>query len=143
MKEEHREDAKLIGRNILNLLIENEKEQKDLARALNVSEGTVSLWINGKRIPRMGTVTRICNYFGVPKSAVIGDVGDNYGSEFKKRVLEIVNENQSQYYEDETVQIVTDKLRTNPEYSVLFKAASNVKPEDIELVKRFIEKFSD
>ncbi len=142
MKEEHREDAKRIGRNILNLLIENDKEQKDLARALNVSEGTVSLWINGKRIPRMGTVTRICKYFGVPKSAVIGDVGDNYGSEFKKRVLEIVNENQ-QYYEDETVQIVTDKLRTNPEYSVLFKAASNVKPEDIELVKRFIEKFSD
>lgn len=143
MKDEHKPDAKLIGRNILNLIIENDMEQKDLAKALGVSESTVSSWVNGSRIPRMGTVTRICNYFGVPKSAVIGDVGDNYGSEFKKRVLEIVNENQPQYYEDETVQIVTDKLRTNPEYSVLFKAASNVKPEDIELVKTFIEKFSD
>lgn len=48
-----------------------------------------------------------------------------------------------EYYEDETVQIVTDKLRRNPEYSVLFKAASNVKLEDIDLVTKFIEKFSD
>lgn len=143
MKEEHREDAKRIGRNILNLLIDSGKEQKDLARALDVSEGTVSLWINGKRIPRMGTVTRICKYFGVPKSAVIGDVGEGYGSEFKKRVLEIVNENQPQYYEDETVQIVTDRLRRNPEYSVLFKASANVKPEDIDIVTKLIEKFSD
>jgi len=56
---------------------------------------------------------------------------------------DLMGEVDCEYYEDETVQIVTDKLRTNPEYSVLFKAASNVKPEDIELVKRFIEKFSD
>lgn len=48
-----------------------------------------------------------------------------------------------EYYEDETVQIITDKLRRNPEYSVLFKAASNVKLEDIDLVTKFIEKFSD
>lgn len=143
MKEEHKADAKSIGRNILNLVIEHGMEQKDLAKALGVSESTVSSWVNGSRIPRMGTVTKICKYFGVPKSAIIGDVGEGYGSEFKKRVLEIVSENQPQYYEDETVQVVTDKLRKNPEYSVLFKAASNVKREDIDLVRRLIEKFSD
>lgn len=143
MKEEHKPDAKRIGRNILNLIIESGMEQKDLAKALGVSESTVSSWVNGSRIPRMGTVTRICKYFGVPKSAVIGDVGEGYGSEFKKRVLEIVNENQPQYYEDETVQIVTDRLRRNPEYSVLFKASANVKPEDIDIVTKLIEKFSD
>ena len=48
-----------------------------------------------------------------------------------------------QYYEDEVVQAVTDRLRTNPEYSVLFKASANVKPEDIDIVTKFIEKFSD
>lgn len=52
-------------------------------------------------------------------------------------------EHELQYYDDETVQIVTDRLRTNPEYSVLFKASANVKPEDIDLVTKFIEKFSD
>jgi len=54
-----------------------------------------------------------------------------------------VEHKESQYYDSETVQIVTDRLRRNPEYSVLFKAASNVKPEEIEYVTRFIEKFSD
>ena len=49
----------------------------------------------------------------------------------------------SQYYDSETVQIVTDRLRRNPEYSVLFKASANVRPEDIDLVTKFIEKFSD
>ncbi len=46
-------------------------------------------------------------------------------------------------YDDETVQIVTDRLRRNPEYSVLFKASANVRPEDIDIVTKFIEKFSD
>lgn len=48
-----------------------------------------------------------------------------------------------QYYEDEVVQAVTDRLRTNPEYDVMFKAASNVKPEEVDFVTQFIEKLSD
>lgn len=48
-----------------------------------------------------------------------------------------------EYYEDETVRAVTDRLRKNPEYSVMFKAASNVKPEDIDFVTQFIEKMSN
>lgn len=48
-----------------------------------------------------------------------------------------------QYYEDEVVQAVTDRLRTNPEYGVMFKAASNVEPEEVDFVTQFIEKLSD
>ena len=48
-----------------------------------------------------------------------------------------------QYYEDEVVQAVTDRLRANPEYGVMFKAASNVKPEEVDFVTQFIEKLSD
>lgn len=44
--------AKRIGRNITNLLIENEKSQQELADAIGVSKSTVSTWTNGKRIPR-------------------------------------------------------------------------------------------
>ena len=49
----------------------------------------------------------------------------------------------TEYYDSEAVQVVTDRLRTNPEYSALFKAASNLKPEDVEFVTKFIEKMSD
>lgn len=52
-------------------------------------------------------------------------------------------EHEPQYYDDETVQIVTDRLRTNPNYSVLFKASADVKPENIEYVAELIKKLSD
>ena len=37
---------------------------------------------------------------------------------------------------------IAEQLRQNPEYGVMFKALTNVKPEDIELVTKFIEKMS-
>ena len=49
----------------------------------------------------------------------------------------------TEYYENKVVQAVTDRLRTNPEYGLLFKAAADLKPEDIELVQKFIERMSD
>ena len=52
-------------------------------------------------------------------------------------------EREPQYYDDEVVQIVTDRLRTNPNYSVLFKASADVKSENIEYVAELIKKLSD
>lgn len=160
MKEEHKEDAKRIGRNILNLIIKNEIEQKDLAVALGVSEATVSSWVNGTRIPRMGTVNKICKYFGVPRSAILINsqlaneapavVTSEMFSAITKAVGKAMDERGvpthgqlPEYYDSEAVRIVTDRLRTNPEYSALFKAASNLKPEDVEFVTKFIERMSD
>ena len=156
MKEEHKEDAKRIGRNILNLIIQNRIEQKDLATAIGVSEATVSSWINGTRIPRMGAVSRMCTYFGVSRSAILEDgvdstkkiyiskdMVDALTTAIKKEMGVTAYGQPPQYYDNETVQIVTDRLRTNPEYSVLFKAASNLKPEDVEFVTKLIEKMSD
>ena len=72
MKEEHKEDAKRIGRNILNLIIKNEIEQKDFAVALGVSEATVSSWVNGTRYsthPRkMPILSAIRGFFHARKS---------------------------------------------------------------------------
>lgn len=154
------ETAKKIGRNITNLLIEYEKSQQELANAIGVSKSTVSTWTNGKRIPRMDKVDAMCRYFGVERSAILGE-----GIKTTKNKIVITKEmidvftnvvrnemekqnvppygQPPQYYDNETVQIVTDRLRTNPEYSVLFKAASNLKPEDVDFVTKLIEKMSD
>ena len=154
------ETAKKIGRNISNLLIERDKTQQELADAIGVSKSTVSTWTNGKRIPRMDKVDLMCKYFNVPRSAILGDAKIDEGQKFTitsemfSAISQAVNkamEEQGvqpygqppQYYDNETVQIVTDRLRTNPEYSVLFKAASNLKPEDVDFVTKLIEKMSD
>lgn len=154
------EDAKRIGRNITNLLIEHDKSQQDLANALNVSKSTVSTWTNGKRIPRMDKVNMMCSFFGVERSAILGESRKSITNRIilddktKDMMTDIVRElmekegvlthgQSAEYYDSETVQMVTDRLRNNPEYSVLFKAASNLKPEDVEFVTKFIEKMSE
>ena len=149
------ENAKQIGRNITNLLIEKEKTQQELADAIGVSKSTVSTWTNGKRIPRMDKVDLMCDYFGVSRSDILSSHGfhvrplpmpKSAEEDFKRKVLEIMEEQKKQqeqeYYDNEVVQAVTDRLRTNPEYGVLFKASANLKPEDVELVTKFIEKMS-
>ena len=152
------ENAKQIGRNITNLLIEKEKTQQELADAIGVSKSTVSTWTNGKRIPRMDKVDLMCKYFGVNRSDILSSHGFRVSDmrfpeskvaeeALKKKIIEIMEEQQRQqqqeYYDNEIVHIVTDRLRTNPEYGVLFKASADVKPEDIEFVTKFIEKMSD
>lgn len=146
--------AKRIGLNVTNLLIRAQKNQDDLAKALGVSKATISLWCSGRRTPRMDHVDKIAQFFGTTRSAILEDstgvpqLSDQMRDEINRLVDERLQaagttQNQSeQFYDNETVQIVTDRLRKNPEYAVLFKAASNLKPEDVEFVTKFIEKMS-
>lgn len=117
-----------FGKNLRRLLSENDKTQADLCRRMKVSSATASDWANGKKIPRADKLQTICMWLGCELSDLLEESASGQVP---------------QYYEDETVQIVTDRLRRNPEYSVLFKAASNVKLEDIDIVTKLIEKFSD
>lgn len=73
MTAEKDEIAKRIGRNITNLLIENDMNQLELARILDVHKATVSAWCNGTRIPRMPVVDKMCEHFGVPRSRILGE----------------------------------------------------------------------
>lgn len=144
---EKREDAKRIGLNILDLLIEREMVQQDLANALGVSKSAVSAWINGKRIPRMGVLTKMSDIFGVPKSVILGEAaGVSPEPElYKKTVLDVLEEQEETLrgVNSETVRIVTDALLADPRYDGLFAAASKVNPESIGLVVKLLEKFQD
>ena len=110
------------------------KSQRALAEDLNLSKSAISMYESGTREPDHETTERIADYFNVDVDYLLGR------SNVTLRYTDVLAE---PYYDDETVQIVTDRLRRNPEYSVLFKASANVKPEDIDLVTKFIEKFSD
>jgi len=122
----------IFGKNLRNLLAERGKTQADLCRHIKVSSATASDWANGKKIPRADKLQIICAWLNCELSDLL------------EEQTSVRTEGQvPQYYDDETVQMVTERLRTNPEYSVLFKAASNVKPEELEFATRFIEKMSD
>ena len=56
--------AKLIGRNISNLLLKRGKNQKDLCDNLGFSPASVSSWVNGTRIPKEGNIILMAAYLG-------------------------------------------------------------------------------
>ena len=44
------------------------------------------------------------------------------------------------YYDDPEIQELADFMHKNPEYKVLFDASKNVKKEDIEFVREFMDR---
>ena len=65
--------AKLIGWNINALLLQNDKTQQELADYLGVGPSSVSMWINGARMPRMSRIDAMATYFGVSRADIMED----------------------------------------------------------------------
>lgn len=47
--------------------------QAELGKVAGVSSNAVSQWENKRAVPRMGAIQRIADYFGIPKSIIMGD----------------------------------------------------------------------
>lgn len=57
-----RTTAELFGENLRNQLYAKGKTQADISRNLNVTEASVSRWVNGLSVPRASMIDRLCNY---------------------------------------------------------------------------------
>lgn len=62
-----------IAENIKKIRLEHELSQADLGKIAGVSDKAVSTWELGIKVPRMGAVEKLANYFGIPKSAIVDD----------------------------------------------------------------------
>lgn len=62
-----------IAENIKKIRLEHELSQADLGKIAGVSDKAVSTWELGIKIPRMGAVEKMANYFGIPKSVILDD----------------------------------------------------------------------
>ncbi len=65
---DNQDQVKIIGRNIANLLRDNDMTQVELAKRIGVSESTVGKWTLGISAPRAGTMKLIADLFRVPIS---------------------------------------------------------------------------
>lgn len=61
----------LFASRLAALLRRKDMKQNELARALDVAESTVGKWLLTKSIPRMGTIQKIADFFGVGKSYLL------------------------------------------------------------------------
>lgn len=49
------------------------KNQADIIRDLGYQSGTVSMWVNGRRLPRMDKIENLARYFGCQPSDLYGE----------------------------------------------------------------------
>ena len=103
--------------------------QKEMADRLGINMSTYSRYETGNREPYVPMVKKMADILGVTGDELIGlDEGQDAPSE---------------YYLSRRAAVYAEKMANNPKYQVLFDAAANVPPEDIDLVTQLIERFSE
>ena len=98
------------------------KTQTDLIADLGVNRSTISTWCRGEKMPRMGTVQTLADYFGIRKSDLIED-------------------RQEMIDDDAEVWELRQQLREQPGMRILFDAARGVSKEDLEAAADMIRRF--
>lgn len=69
----------ILASNLQKLMDRESITQKDIAVIAGVSQQSVSNWLAGKLIPRMGSIEKIAEYFDVAKSDLL-EMKDGYES---------------------------------------------------------------
>lgn len=97
-------------------LMLNNKTQSDLVNDLGFEKSTVSNWCTGARVPKLDVIIDIANYLHVSPGDLI-----------------IENEDEHYYINPETKEIAQE-IYENKELSLLFDAARDAEPEDLQTV---------
>ena len=114
------EQQKMIfSNNLTTLLQEHDKTQKEVAKAINVSPQTFNTWCKGIALPRMGKVQLLADYFNIKKSDLIDETDNTHTPDY--------------YLNPETSKIAQE-IYDNKELSLLFDAARDADPEDLQTV---------
>ncbi len=66
-----------FAKNLSYYIEKHGKEQKELANIVGVAPSTFNAWVKGKKYPRMDKVERLARYFGIRKSDLIEERGNN------------------------------------------------------------------
>lgn len=65
------EFAKIFSRNLRSIMYNREITQAQMSSELKIAKTTISSWMNGTRTPKMVNIDMLCEYFGVPRSAIM------------------------------------------------------------------------
>lgn len=66
-----------FAKNLSYYLMELGKTQKEVAEAIGVTPTSLNEWMKGKKYPRIDKIEMLAKYFGILKSDLIEDKGEN------------------------------------------------------------------
>ena len=81
------EQKKIFSKSLNFYIAQSGKQQKEVAKDLEISVTTFNTWCVGKIMPRMGKVQKIADYFNIGKSDLLDDKTTMSGRRRKKGVL--------------------------------------------------------
>lgn len=110
----------LFSIRLTKIMDEHGLNQNELANILGVSESTVGKWVLKKALPRMGIIQKLADYFNVGKSYFLEESFNNG------------------YYADPETAELAEKLRTDPDMKILFSAAKDLTPEEMQQAADYV-----
>lgn len=130
--EEIREvDQDRIYAKYLRLRDKLEMTDSSVAKKAGISKSTFSDWRSGRSKPKMQKLEKIANAMGVSVSYFSEDA-------------EVPNSgHHPEYYIDRTTAEIAQELFTNPDMRVLFDAARDSRPEDLQRAADLLRRFKE
>ena len=113
------EYKKIFSKNLKRYMTACGKNQMDLIHDLGLSSSTVSNWCTGAKLPRMDKVQMLADYFHIMKSDLLEDKSST---------------NDDAYYLNPETSKIAQEIYDNKELSLLFDAARDADPEDLQTV---------
>lgn len=104
-----RDYAKIIARNLRELMHERQKSQADVARDLGINKATLSSWMNGTRTPKMAKIDMLCDYFDVSRSVLMEIHAPRTNADTTKEQAELIQ--RVMQADPDTVRLTLDILK--------------------------------
>ena len=122
-----KEDKEIFASNLRKYIAMSGMQQQEIADKLKVNRKTFNGWCHSVAMPKASTVQAIARFFNIEMTDLLNKNDDDYIPE--------------SYYLNNEAKDLARFMHENPKYKVLFDAARNVQPEDIELVKQMLDRF--
>lgn len=110
----------LFSKRLRFYLSKYEMTQLELSKRLGVGSTSVYNWCNGIKAPRMDKVDKMCEIFHCKRSDLIEDKEES--------------QNEKSYYMNPETSKIAQEIYDNKELSLLFDAARDADPEDLQTV---------
>lgn len=122
-----------IGKRIKMLREDERLNQKELAKALNISNTTLSQYETGQRTPSDDIKIKLANFFNVSTDYLLGRTDIKNQSEKISNAVE----------DDPELIEFWNELKEREDLQLLFKQTKNLSPKDIKQIIRIIKAIED
>ena len=122
---EHKDEAyyrQVFAENLKHYIQEKGVTQKEVAEALNMSQGAFSDWMSLRRYPRMDAVQKLAEFFGIEKSDLVEDQSVK-----------------NKYYVGKELKKLEEKMKNSPESIELHLAIEKLSDSNKAIVKALID----